>query len=513
MTRRTTPDPRPAPARSTLPSTAPRPPTRPRTGRQTLPRAATWAAALLATAAWTAACGSEGGGEGTSGSAPSTYAFTSHIGEGSSVSYGGQVHRQVLISDLSSWIAGLTADIDGGQALKAGDVEAGCDFYYAYDASVGADTAIRLTTDPAALQTKLGDLGSKNLSGKLAGNDPKGQHKDFTKALAGWAGQTSAEGLLRSWFKALDAAAVARVAGNPGKAPDGSDLKVVHVTAEGLDLQQLIAKFLGVAVSFSQGADDYLDDDLEGKGLLSDNTKPESDGANYTALEHHWDEGFGYFGAARDYGDYSDDELAAKGGREGWSKGWHDTDGDGKIDLKSELNFGHSTNAAKRDRGAKDLAATDFTRAAWDGFVRGRHLITSAAGALTPAQLDELRGYRNQAVQAWESAIAATVVHYINDTLADMAAFGTADYDFYDHAKHWSELKGFALGLQFNRRSPLKDFAKLHTLIGDKPVLSTADAAQVTAYAKALREARALVGAAYGFDAKLLGDDKGAGGW
>ena len=38
----------------------------------------------------------------------------------------------------------------------------------------------------------------------------------------------------------------------------------VHITAEGLDLQQLTQKFLLGAVNFSQGTDDYLDDDIDG---------------------------------------------------------------------------------------------------------------------------------------------------------------------------------------------------------------------------------------------------------
>ena len=52
-----------------------------------------------------------------------------------------------------------------------------------------------------------------------------------------------------------------------------------------------------------------------------------------------------------------------------------------------------------------------------------------------------------------EKAIAATVIHYINDTIGDMDSGD--EYDFYTHAKHWSEMKGFALGLQFNTNSPL----------------------------------------------------------
>ena len=77
------------------------------------------------------------------------------------------------------------------------------------------------------------------------------------------------------------------------------------------------------------------------------------------------------------------------------------------------------------------------------------------ARQLTTAELDELKKHRDAAVLGWEKAIAATALHYINDVLKDMAKFGASDYSVLDHVKHWSELKGFALTLQFNPRSPV----------------------------------------------------------
>ncbi len=446
---------------------------------------------------------------------PTTYTFEPTLGTGDAVSYSGQIHRHVLIGDLKSWIGGLTAKIDGGKAYKAGDVRKGLDFFYAYDAGAGADVALTLKTTPATKQAKYGDLSSKSLKAKFAGNDAKGQHKKWATEFAGWKGQASAEGLLLSWFDQLDQLAVDRVAGKIGKDPAGGALTKVYVTETGLDLQQLTQKLLLGAIAFSQGADDYLDDDTANKGLNSDNTKAESDGKAYTALEHAWDEGFGYFGAARDYGDYTDDEIAGKGGRDGYKDGYHDTDGDGKIDLLSELNFGHSLNAAKRDRGSKDLAATDYTKSIFEAFLKGRTIIASAgAKALSDKQMTDLKAQRDIIVRDWEAAMAATLVHYFNETLADMANIGTKDYSFYDHAKHWSELKGFALALQFSRFSPLaKDFAAMHDKIGDAPVLPSADGQTRESYVKALVAARTMVMTAYGFDAKLAGDDKGQGGW
>ena len=119
---------------------------------------------------------------------------------------------------------------------------------------------------------------------------------------------------------------------------------------------------------------------------------------------------------------------------------------------------------------------------------------------------------RDLALEAWEQAIAATVIHYINDTLQDMADIGTADYSFSNHAKHWSEMKGFALSMQFNRRSPLtvEQFGELHDMMGTAPVLEGGDLA---GYQTDLIAARAMLGTAYGFDAALLGDDNGNDGW
>jgi hypothetical protein len=140
---------------------------------------------------------------------------------------------------------------------------------------------------------------------------------------------------------------------------------------------------------------------------------------------------------------------------------------------------------------------------------------------LTAEQFTELQGYRDDATAAWEKSISATVVHYINDTLQDMNTFGTEDYNFYDHAKHWGEMKGFALALQFNRRSPLMDsedvmmtkFYDMQMLMGTAPVLPTASTDDQAAYRADLIEARTLIGLAYGFDAANLGDDNGENGW
>ena len=452
------------------------------------------------------------------GETPTTFTFPSRFVDGeSSVDYSGQIFRHVLVEEMVAYLESLTDDIDSVTLTpSAGEIELGLNFYYEFDDSTSADVALVMATTPALAQGAYRDIASgKTLTEKIAGNDPVGQHKDWATGFVGWDadGVTSPESLVRHWFGALDQLAVDRAAGTYPQDPDGADITRVYVTAEGQDLRQLIQKFLLVSIALSQGLDDYLDDATADKGLNSSNQR---DGDNpYSALEHSWDEGFGYFGAARDYNGYSDDEIAGAGGRDEYERGYFDTSGDGKIDLGSEFNFGHSVNAAKRDLGSSETAPTDYTKEIFSAFLAGRAIISNADGELTEEQRAALIAERDIIAKGWESVIAANVVHYINETLRDMNVFGSDDYDFVAHAKHWSELKGFALGLQFSPFSPLADakFAELHQHLGTAPVLPSADSADITAYRQALLDARTLVGEAYSFDASNLGDNNGENGW
>jgi len=435
------------------------------------------------------------------------YGFTGRDGT-TSVVYDGQVFRHLLIVDMKTHLGELTARVDGGFFPVPGEVTDELDFYFSFDSDTSSTVEHLFVTDPAAVQTTYGEVsGGKDLVSKIAGNDPAGQHRDWSTEFVGWSeeGVTTPESLVRHWFDQIDAAAVARSNGDIPLGPDGAPVASVYLTAQGQDLQQLLQKFLAGSVTFSQGTDDYLDDDLEGQGLLASHAALE-EGKPYTALEHAWDEGFGYYGASRDYCS-GDDEVVAS---PGWSDTWL---ADGAIDLLTEVCWHHSTNAAKRDLGA--VVPTDFSGQAFQGFVGGRALLASTGEDLNPGQLAELQGYRDQAVRAWEDAIAASVVHYLNAVLQDMGNFGTESYDFATHAKNWSELKGFALSFQFNPRSPLSDeaFALLHERLGLAPVLPTADPATIEAYRAGLLEARADLGTAYGFDPANLGADDGTGGW
>jgi Domain of unknown function (DUF4856) len=461
--------------------------------------------------------GTGSGGAGGTTSIPSgdSYTLDSKFVDGqSAISHTGQTFRHALVESMKAYVGGLTDAVDGnGNPPQTRDeLVAAMQYYYGFDGDSSGLDPHGIGTAPPPAETTWNDIASgKSLDGKMAGNDDVTDHQDWGGgAFEGWGDAAiaqhggsldSPEGLLLAMFNTLGFYVEDRIQSGPQSEP-GTIVPIaeVYVTPEGWDLQQLIQKFLLVGVTYSQGTDDYLDADVEGKGLLSPNSRDEDE--PFTTLGHHWDEGFGYFGAARDYHAYSDEELAESGGRDDW-QGMHDTDGNGAIDLVTEVNWGASVNAAKRDLAA--ASGIDLSGDAYEAFWAGRKLIYGAGEALTEGEMAELTGYAQAATDAWEAAIAATIAHYINDTIADTEAIDGApgDYVFVDHAKHWSELKGFALGLQFNPRSKLgaSDFAMLHSHIGDAPVLATATATERMDYVASLLAARDILEQRCGFDA------------
>ena len=420
----------------------------------------------------------------------SLYAFVNAAGD-SSVSYSGQIFRHLLINDVKGYVGDLNTRL-ATDVVSPGDVTDDLMFYYETIKDVDITMVPHgfFNDSFGLVQANYGDVSSgKNIFGKLAGNDAATDHKDWATEFVGWdeMGVASPESLVMLWTQRLDEQAV-------NWTTLSSTLPSVYVSPEGQDYGQLLQKFMLGAVAFSQGADDYMDDDVVGKGLLASHVPV--DGQTYSPLEHAWDEAFGYFGAAQDYSTWTDDDIKSNGSM--------DRNEDGNIDLKTEVNWGHSRNSGMRDAGSND-STVDLTSDAWNAFYQGRLLLNQTVGSeLSDADLDTLRGYRDEAVTAWEMAIVATVVHYINDTIQDI----NAEADLGDLAKHWSEMKGFALSMQFNPNSPLSDadFGIIHNLMDIAPN-------RTQEYVDSLIEARTILGDAYGIDSVNLGDENGENGW
>lgn len=444
----------------------------------------------VAAASVLTACGSSSddkkdkNNDGDTGSQEQVYQFNSFLNgstDKSSVSYSGQTARHILINDFKTYL-GKDPGLSTSDAVLADVLEKfiyrneSTDLSYKTRDKSAADlddsTTFTVKGDLAVLQTKYAT--DKNLVGKIAGQD-KSSHLQYT--FIGWDAQSvtdaaDADKPLAALFDMLtqysQTAANASSVSIPLPSDQSASLDSTYVNAKGIDFQQLINKFLLMSITFSQGTADYLKTDF---GKAESNSKAAKDGKAYTTAEHKWDEAFGYLGAAINMPAFTDLEARAKSGRDEYKNGYFDINKDGKVDIGSELNLGQAVNCAKRDIGATKTQ-TDYTKDVFDAFYNGRKLINDAKGDLKTEQLTELDGYAKTAALTWEKCIAATSVHYINEVIADL------DYDdldgFKSLAKHWSEMLGFTIGLQFNPESPLSE-ADLKSILADMgmaPVLA-----------------------------------------
>ena len=422
-----------------------------------------WLAVLLTVASlFLAACGSdeeedaEELEEGTATIAvPQAYVFDSRFMEGeSSVSYSGQVVRNLLLQDLKSTTDSVGKD--GARPIAVSDLLK----FYEYDDALNLKT---LTTTGAlsASESHYSALSTgKNLVGKISDEPVIGYNQ-------------TADDLVREWFKGI---------ADNSQDSDKLGTPMAYTTDDGVDMSQMINKVLIGAVPYYQATGVYLG------GLLERDNSEARDGTDpYTSMEHAWDEAFGYFGAARDYSRYTDEQLAGK-----VDDFTFDSNADGSIDFKSEYNFGLSRNAGKRDKGGSGV---DFTQEIFNAFLAGRTAITNQG------TVAEISAHRQAAANGMEKVIAATVVHYINDTLSDMSQLGTAEANIANLNKHWAEMKGYTVALQYNPFRLITDgqLAELHGIMGKAPIYekpgSNAYNTQVANY----KRAKDVMQAAYGF--------------
>jgi hypothetical protein len=434
-------------------------------------------------------------------SAPSTYVFKSQFDGKDSVNYKGQSFRQILIEELKTYMSALKRGNYPGTTEQSRDAVMsylnfnnksspqapgainGNSFFQMKAYELNQNEA---TIAEGYLYDDLQNPGKKLLD-KLAGNDnPLRRGK-----LYGWNDIIKTpEELLLTWVKEFS---LNSTEGDSFTVPNGNlpaqRIDSADTTADGKNLTELTQKFLQGAVSYSQAAEDYLSTDLgANKGLMADNEAIYEKGSNYTALEHFFDEAYGYFGGTRDFSLYTDEQLAKSLSI--------DTNADGEISLLNEKNHGLAKNYARVDLAAKDKKL-DLTKEVIIPLIRARHLITVKPD-----------GYKNYvianaqlALGTWEKTIAALSIIYINNLSKMYAAYGTESYNFKTFTKFWSELKGFSLGLQFNPKAILSDadFDKFQALIGEQPVLAHSDAQSVENYKKNLIAAREIMAKAYGF--------------
>lgn len=399
-------------------------------------------------------------GSGDTLATPSTYTFDSRFTTGtSSIAYNGQVVRSLLIQDLKTVIDNLGKP--GATAITMNDL-----LKY-YDHS-DADNMMTITPTGTLqpLETKYATLGPNvKLVNKISPAQVIGTGK-------------TADQLLREWFQII-----------ADNSQDPTKLGTPNVYIDqGRNLSQLINKVLHGSVAYYQGTGVYLQglldkDNSKGVDKTGGGTEP------YTAMEHSWDEAFGYWGAARDYARYTDAQLAGA-----TADYVYDSNGDGKIDLKTEYNYTFARNAGKRDKSATGL---DLTKETFDAFLKGRTTIVNKG------TVDALTAYRTMVANNWEKNIAATVIHYINQVRTNTSALTNESTATNSPtlSNVWGEMKGFAIALQYNPFKMISEaqLTQLHELLGSAPVIAPGGSTANTEYMTKLENARNILKTVYGF--------------
>ena len=173
----------------------------------------------------------------------------------------------------------------------------------------------------------------------------------------------------------------------------------------GVEPAQMIAKGLMGALMYYQATSVYLEDEK----MNVDNTEV-TEGKG-TAMQHHWDEAFGYFGAPTDY-------LTAdvpEGTQDPAEKTW----------------FWASYANQRKD-------VVDVREKIFNAFIAGREAIGNG----------DLKA-RDEAIKViktnWELLVAANAVHYLNSAIENLE--NNSHGSFYHHM---SEGKAFLNGLRYN---------------------------------------------------------------
>lgn len=354
-----------------------------------------------------------------------------------SVSYSGQIARHVLHDSLKK-LAG-----QGNGGANAAELEAKMLSYFN---GTDKDLPIIAPTskgDFKVKQTTVNEISKgKNIAGKF-----------YKGAMPAWPGNVNGKEAVLHMIKMA------------AKANKGFDAE------NGYDWGQIISKYTMGAMMYNQSVDNYLDEKLSAS--KKPNNKPYKDGAAYTGKEHSWDEAFGYWGAPahtlaitpkQAYGIAKRKDMAAA-----------DANGDGVVDLKSEMVFGPAYYAAGADKGG--TKSTKYLHTIMKAYLDGRKLITSAKGAaLSDAQRTQLKGYAAVIEENWEKVLAEAAFKYAGSVYKDIKKIADAGDDaakakaYRAYVKHWGELKGFVMALQTGKNNLGATASELNKLVGFGPV-------------------------------------------
>jgi hypothetical protein len=181
---------------------------------------------------------------------PSTYAFSDASGA-STVSYTGQTDRMNMLSEMVTYLK--TANGPDKSGTNA-------------------------TLDAQKLKDMFSNSGTPGWTGTGVGSS--------TKNLKSKTASETIQAQFETWMDGVAAASASNTE------------SAYFQSADGMEWTQLIEKGLMGACFAYQITENYLTDNKIGATV--DNLTPEA-GDAYTDMEHHWDEGYGYFTDAVDY--------------------------------------------------------------------------------------------------------------------------------------------------------------------------------------------------------------------
>lgn len=222
------------------------------------------------------------------------------------------------------------------------------------------------------------DESGKNVGGKVASGCLNEENAEAKEALVAMI-KDYAENVIPAWNdQAAD--------GSPGILSDSA--RTIQVNSKGWEVDQTFQKSLIGSFVLDQIANNYLDAcKLDADTKTEDNTNGvTSEGKPYTAMEHAWDEAFGYL--------YGQEE-------------------DPTADLSAPAGVGTTMNKYLKKVDAGEVAP-GIAKQVFDAFVTGRQAIVDGDYETRDAQAKIIK-------QDLSKVIGAMVVNYLEEYLANKA--------------------------------------------------------------------------------------------
>lgn len=197
------------------------------------------------------------------------------------------------------------------------------------------------------------------------------------------------------------------------------------VNDDSVELKQVIEKGLMGACFYWQACDNYLED------LSMDDNQNVTQGKG-TDRAHHFDEGFGYFGAPKDFDAGSPTEVAGDYTGSAWFWGKYCIGRNNALDNLDPI---------------------------FEAFRKGRTAIVNGESSKRENAVNTIE-------EEWERICAGNVVHYLKSTKDDIQ-----NSDVGGKVHHWSEAFAFHLALKYNTDKVISnaEWTDLGNKIGSKP--------------------------------------------